>query len=132
MNQTLVETSWLLPIYGLLGAILALPWSIGLIRRTGPRPAAYLNIAMTLVAFVHGMLLFQAIWNEGAQELVVSWFKFADLNLELAFDISVLNLGALELITFLSLLAQVFALGYLEKDWALARFYSLMGFLKRP
>lgn len=130
MNQTLVETSWLLPIYGLLGAILALPWSIGLIRRTGPRPAAYLNIAMTLVAFVHGMLLFQAIWNEGAQELVVSWFKFADLNLELAFDISVLNLGALELITFLSLLAQVFALGYLEKDWALARFYSLMGFFE--
>lgn len=130
MNQTLVETSWLLPIYGLLGAILALPWSIGLIRRTGPRPAAYLNIAMTLVAFVHGMLLFQTIWNEGAQELVVSWFKFADLNLELAFDISVLNLGALELITFLSLLAQVFALGYLEKDWALARFYSLMGFFE--
>lgn len=130
MNQMLVETSWLLPIYGLLGAILALPWSVGLIRRTGPRPAAYLNIAMTLVAFIHGMLLFQGIWNEGSQELVVSWFKFADLHLELAFDISVLNLGALELITFLSLLAQVFALGYLEKDWALARFYSLMGFFE--
>ncbi|MFH7244213.1 MAG: NAD(P)H-quinone oxidoreductase subunit F [Spirulina sp.] len=130
MNQMWVETSWLLPIYGLLGVVLALPWSMGFIRRTGPRPAAYLNIAMTLLAFVHGLLVFQGIWNEGSQELIFSWFKFADLHLELAFDISVLNLGALELITFLSLLAQVFGLGYLEKDWALARFYSLMGFFE--
>ncbi|QQE65590.1 NAD(P)H-quinone oxidoreductase subunit F [Leptolyngbya sp. BL0902] len=130
MNQMWVETSWLLPIYGLLGVVLALPWSMGFIRRTGPRPAAYLNIAMTLFAFIHGLLVFQGIWNEGSQELVFSWFKFADLHLELAFDISVLNLGALELITFLSLLAQVFALGYMEKDWALARFYSLMGFFE--
>ncbi len=130
MNQMLVETSWLLPVYGLLGVVLTLPWTMGFIRRTGPRPAAYLNILMTLLAFVHGMLVFQAIWNEGSHELIFSWFKFADLHLELAFDISVLNLGALELITFLSLLAQVFALGYLEKDWALARFYSLMGFFE--
>lgn len=126
----LVETSWLLPIYGLLGVVLALPWSMGFLRRTGPRPAAYLNIAMTLLAFIHGMVVFQGIWNQGSQELIVSWFKFADLHLELALDISVLNLGALELITFLSLLAQVFGLGYMEKDWALARFYSLMGFFE--
>lgn len=130
MNQMWVETSWLLPVYGLFGVVLALPWSMGFIRRTGPRPAAYINIVMTLLAFVHGLLVFQGIWNEGPQELIFSWFKFADLDLELAFDISVLNLGALELITFLSLLAQVFALGYLEKDWALARFYSLMGFFE--
>jgi NAD(P)H-quinone oxidoreductase subunit 5 len=130
MTQFLVETSWFLPIYGLLGALLALPWSIGLIRRTGPRPAAYLNILMTLAAFLHGLLVFRGIWNQGSQELLFSWFSFADLHLELAFDISVLNLGALELITLLSLLAQVFALGYLEKDWALARFFSLMGFFE--
>ncbi|MGF1567204.1 MAG: NAD(P)H-quinone oxidoreductase subunit F [Nodosilinea sp.] len=127
MSQSLVETSWLLPLYGLAGAILALPWSTGLIRRTGPRPAAYINIAMTLVAFVHGMLVFRGIWNQGAQELLLPWFNFADLRLDLTLDISILNLGILELITALSLLAQVFALGYLEKDWALARFYSLMG-----
>ncbi|MEO0488669.1 MAG: NAD(P)H-quinone oxidoreductase subunit F, partial [Cyanobacteria bacterium J06659_2] len=30
----------------------------------------------------------------------------------------------------LSLLAQVFALGYMEKDWALARFFALMGFFE--
>ena len=106
---------------------MALPWSTGLIRRTGPRPAAYINIFMTLLASAHGLLLFQAIWGKSSQQLYLSWFRFADLHLELALDLSVLNLGTLELITLLSLLAQIFALGYLEKDWALARFYSLMG-----
>ncbi|MFQ4137554.1 NAD(P)H-quinone oxidoreductase subunit F [Nodosilinea sp. PGN35] len=130
MTQFFVETSWLLPMYGLIGALLALPWSTGLIRRTGPRPAAYLNIAMTLVAFVHGLMAFRGIWNQGSQELLFSWFDFADVHLTLAFDISVLNLGVLELIAGLSLLAQVFALGYMEKDWALARFYGLMGFFE--
>jgi NAD(P)H-quinone oxidoreductase subunit 5 len=62
--------------------------------------------------------------------LLYPWFDFADVHLTLAFDISLLNLGALELITGLSLLAQVFALGYMEKDWALARFYGLMGFFE--
>jgi NAD(P)H-quinone oxidoreductase subunit 5 len=130
MTQFFVETSWLLPIYGLIGAMLSLPWSTGLIRRTGQRPAAYLNIFMTLVAFGHGLLAFNGIWNQGSRELILPWFDFVDLHLNLSLDISVLNLGALEMITCLSLLAQVFALGYLEKDWALARFYSLMGFFE--
>lgn len=127
MGQFWIQTSWLLPIYGLGGAVLALPWSTGLIRRTGPRPAAYINIFMTLLTSVHGLLLFQAILGKPSQQLYLSWFRFADLHLELALDLSLLNLGTLELITLLSLLAQIFALGYLEKDWALARFYSLMG-----
>ena len=127
MGQFWIQTSWLLPIYGLGGAVLSLPWSTGLLRRTGPRPAAYINIFMTLLTSAHGLLLFQAIWGKPSQQLYLSWFRFADLHLELALDLSRLNLGTLELITLLSLLAQIFALGYLEKDWALARFYSLMG-----
>lgn len=130
MTQFWVETSWLLPCYGLMGALVSLPWSAGLIRRTGPRPAAYVNIFMTLVASIHGLLAFQGIWNQGPQELMFNWFSFADLQLNLSFELSVLTLGTLELVTTLSLLAQIFALGYMEKDWALARFYSLMGFFE--
>jgi NAD(P)H-quinone oxidoreductase subunit 5 len=130
MTQFLLETSWLLPIYGIVGAIASLPWATGAIRRSGQRPAAYLNILMTLVAFLHGVFVFRGIWNQGAYELGLTWFSMADFQLTLSFDISVLNLGALELVTGLSLLAQIFALGYMEKDWALARFYALMGFFE--
>jgi NAD(P)H-quinone oxidoreductase subunit 5 len=84
MTQFWVETSWLLPCYGLLGALASLPWSAGLIRRTGPRPAAYINIFMTLVASIHGLLAFQGIWNQGSKELMYNWFSFADLQLNLS------------------------------------------------
>ncbi|MGP1375548.1 MAG: NAD(P)H-quinone oxidoreductase subunit F [Almyronema sp.] len=130
MTQFFIQTSWLVPIYGLLGAVLALPWSVGLVKRTGPRPAAYLNILMTVVALMHGAMIFRGIWNEGTREIVFTWLQAADLNLSFAFEISILNIGFLEIIAGLSLLAQIYALGYLEKDWAIARFFSLMGFFE--
>ncbi|WP_017715605.1 NAD(P)H-quinone oxidoreductase subunit F [Kamptonema formosum] len=130
MNQFLLQTSWWIPFYGLIGAILTLPWSVGAIRRTGPRPAAYFNLLMTVVAFAHGGLVFRQTWNQEAQELIIHWLRVADLDLSLALDISSVSVGAMELVTGLSLLAQLFALGYMEKDWALARFFALMGFFE--
>jgi len=130
MAEFLVQTGWLIPAYGLIGAIATLPWAVGLIRLSGQRPAAYLNILMTLLAFLHGAAAFWGIWGHGPHTFSWDWFQVADLSLHISFELSVINLGVVELITGLSLLAQLFALGYLEKDWALARFYGLMGFFE--
>ena len=127
MTDFLLANSWFVPLYGAIGATLTLPWSLGLIRRTGPRPAAYINLLMTLAAFIHGSIAFQAIWGQPTQKLVFDWFSAADLTIPLTLEISPVSLGALELVTGISLLTQVYALGYLEKDWSLARFYGLMG-----
>ena len=130
MNQFLLLTSWWIPFYGLVGALLTLPWSIGIIRRTGPRPAAYFNLLMTVLGFIHGAFLLRETWNQEPFEILFHWLQFADLDLSLSLDISSVSVGAMEVVTGLSLLAQVFALGYLEKDWGLARFFSLMGFFE--
>lgn len=130
MNQFLLQSSWWVPCYGLLGAIVTLPWSTGIVRRTGPRPAAYFNVLMTIVAFVHGTVLFRSTWNGEPQQLIIHWLQTVDLDLSFALDVSPVSVGAMELITILSLLAQLFALGYMEKDWALARFFALMGFFE--
>ncbi|MER3435072.1 MAG: NAD(P)H-quinone oxidoreductase subunit F [Leptolyngbya sp. ERB_1_1] len=130
MQQFLIETSWWIPCYGLLGAFLSLPWSVGLVRRTGPRPAAYLNVLTTLLAFVHGIALFSVVWGQEPQHFAFHWLQAADLDLTFSLELSPISVGAMELITGLSLFAQVFALGYMEKDWALARFFGLMGFFE--
>lgn len=130
MNQFLVQTSWWVPLYGLLGAVLTLPWSIGLVKRTGPRPAAYINILMTVLALIHTSLMLWAVWDAPPERLLIPWLSVPGLDLWLTFVTSRISLGAAFFITALSLLAQVFALGYLEKDWALARFYALMGFFE--
>lgn len=130
MHQFLIETSWWVPCYGLLGAILTLPWSLGIIQRTGPRPAAYLNLLTTIIACVHGFALFNAVWGQEPQYLVLHWMQAADLDLSFSLELSPISVGAMALIAGLSLIAQVYALGYLEKDWALARFFALMGFFE--
>jgi NAD(P)H-quinone oxidoreductase subunit 5 len=130
MTDFFLQTCWFIPFYGLIGAFLSLPWSIGIIRRTGPRPAAYLNLFMTFLAFIHGSVVFNLIWQKQTQQLVFHWLKVADLDLFLTIELSPVSLGALELVTGISLLAQIYALGYLEKDWSLARFFSLMGFFE--
>ncbi len=130
MTDFLLQTIWTIPLYGLLGAILTLPWSLGIIRKTGPRPAAYINILLTLAAFIHTSLVFNLIWTRPTQKLVFHWLQVADLDLTLAIELSPVSFGALELIVGISLLAQVYALGYMEKDWSLARFFALMGFFE--
>lgn len=130
MNQLLVNSCWFIPVYGLIGAVFSLPWAIGIIRKTGSRPAAYFNILMTLLAFLHGSIAFVQSLNTSPIQLVLPWLQVADLKLSLAIEISPVSLGAMQLVTGISLLAQVYALGYMEKDWALARFFGLMGFFE--
>jgi NAD(P)H-quinone oxidoreductase subunit 5 len=130
MEQFLLQTIWVSPLYGLIGAVLSLPWSTGMIRLTGQRPAAYLNILFTFVSFVHAAIAFSYAWGTPSQSITFHWLKVADLDLSLALEVSPLSLGAAVLVAGLSFLAQVYALGYMEKDWSLGRFYGLMGFFE--
>ncbi|MBP0009341.1 MULTISPECIES: NAD(P)H-quinone oxidoreductase subunit F [unclassified Roseofilum] len=130
MSEYFLETSWYIPFYGLIGGILTLPWSTRMVRRTGPRPAAYFNLLMTVLAFVHGLIVFNLVWDREPHLIVFHWLKVIDIDFSLTLTISAVSLGAMSLITGLSLLSQLYALGYLEKDWALARFFAMMGFFE--
>ena len=79
----------------------------GLFRRDAHRPAAYLNILLTLLAFAHGSLILQEVYQSGPVDLAFPWLSVADLELNISFSLSLTNLVALELITGLSLLSQV-------------------------
>jgi NAD(P)H-quinone oxidoreductase subunit 5 len=130
MTQFLLQTVWIVPIYGWIGAVLTLPWSTGIVQKTGPRPAAYLNLLMTVLAFVHGSLAFVQVWGTEPRQIALQWLHAADLDISLTIEVSPVSLGAMELVTLISILAQIYALGYLEKDWSLARFFGLMGFFE--
>ena len=111
-----IQLAWLLPLYGLSGVLLSLPWAAGWIKRDGPRPAAYLNLLVTLAAVLHGSLILPEVLTLGPQHLDLPWFQVADLDLRIGLELSLTNLAALELVTFMSLVGQVFALGYLDKE----------------
>ncbi|MBE9204387.1 NAD(P)H-quinone oxidoreductase subunit F [Synechocystis salina LEGE 06099] len=126
MLESLSRIIWLVPCYAFLGALLAIPWSPGLTRHTGPRPAGYISILMTLIAFLHSLLVLTHIWQQPAIDLSFPWLQAADLEINFDLKISTVNITALVLITGLNLGAQIYAVGYLERDWGWARFFSLM------
>lgn len=120
------QSVWLIPCYSLIGAILTVPWSPGFIRKTGPRPAGYINLLMTLLSFVHASVALPATWNQPAQHIVIPWLNVANLDISIPVEVSSLTVAAIVLITGLNLLAQIYAIGYMEMDWGWARFYGLM------
>lgn len=130
MSQVWVETVCLVPCYSLLGAMLTIPWSPGILRRTGPRPAGYINLLMTLFSFVHSVIALYFIWGQPAQQIELAWLKVADLDLTLPIELSALTIGAMTLVTGLNLMAQLYAVGYMEQDWGWARFFAFLAFFE--
>jgi len=126
MDQLLLQSIWLVPCYALSGAALSVLWFPSIARRTGPRPAGYANVVMTLLAFLHGLLALPATWHQPPQQFFFPWLNVANLDLTLALEASSLTVGAMVLITGLNLLAQIYAIGYMEMDWGWARFFSLL------
>jgi NAD(P)H-quinone oxidoreductase subunit 5 len=82
---------------------------------------------MTFFSFFHAVLAFFAIWNYPAKEVFIPWLSTAGLNLTINLEISAVSVGALIVITGLNLLAQIYAIGYMEMDWGWGRFFSLLG-----
>ncbi len=126
MTQFLVETAWFIPCYPLIGMMLSIAWFPAITRRTGPRPAGYLNAITTFLALLHGVLVLPTLLHQPSIELTFSWIQVAGLNLNIPIEISALTIGACVLITGLNFLAQIYAVGYLEMDWGWARFFSLL------
>ncbi|MBD3885244.1 NAD(P)H-quinone oxidoreductase subunit F [Phormidium tenue FACHB-886] len=126
MTQFLVETAWFIPCYPLVGMVLSIAWFPAITRRTGPRPAGYVNAITTFLALVHAVLAFPAVLNQPPLEITFSWLQVAGLELNIPIEISAATIGACILITGLNFLAQIYAVGYLEMDWGWARFFSLL------
>jgi len=130
MVQIFSESIWLVPCYALVGTALALMWSPGIIKQTGSRPAGYINLFMTCIAFAHSILALQEVWQQPVQEIRFPWLTAAGLYISFDLKISAITVGALVLITGLNILAQLYAFGYMEMDWGWGRFYALMGFFE--
>ncbi|HIK25685.1 MAG TPA: NAD(P)H-quinone oxidoreductase subunit F, partial [Thermosynechococcus sp. M46_R2017_013] len=126
MLQSFADTVWLVPFYSLAGMALSLIWLPAITRKTGPRPAGYVNILLTFFSFVHALLATVAIANQPPQSVHWTWLDVAGLHFDLPVEISILTTTALMLITGLNLMAQVFAVGYMEMDWGWARFFALL------
>jgi NAD(P)H-quinone oxidoreductase subunit 5 len=126
MINNWLDTIWLIPCYSLIGAMLSIIWFPAITRKTGPRPAGYVNILMTFLSFVHAIVALTVAWGQPAYSLSFPWLAVGGLNFTIDLQISDLNIGAIVLIAGINLLAQIYAVGYMEMDWGWGRFFALL------
>ena len=126
MINNWLDTIWLIPFYSLLGAMLSIIWFPSITRKTGPRPAGYINIFMTLCSLVHAICALTVAWGQPARLLSFPWLTVGGLNFALDLQISSLTIGAIVLVTGINFLAEIYAVGYMEMDWGWGRFYALL------
>lgn len=126
MTQWLIQTAWLIPCYPIVGMLLSTLWFPAITRRTGPRPAGYVNAVTTFIALLHAIFLFPVVWQQPPLYLSFGWLQVAGLDLTLPVEISALTIGATILIVGINFLAQIYAVGYLEMDWGWARFFAML------
>lgn len=125
--SSFIESAWLVPCYALMGSTLSALWFPGITRRTGPRPAGYVNSLFTAIALIHSLVVLFGIWGQPAQTFSSLWLDAANLQITIDWTVSSITAAALVVITTLNLLAQIYAVGYLEMDWGWARFYAVVG-----
>ncbi|WP_017326979.1 NAD(P)H-quinone oxidoreductase subunit F [Synechococcus sp. PCC 7336] len=126
MSEFFADSFWLVPCYPFMGMLLSLFWSPGIMRRTGPRPAGYVNLFTTFLALLHGTLAFPAVWQHPPLHFELVWLQVADLTLSIPLEVSALIVAATTLIAGLNFLSQFYAIGYLEMDWGWARFFGFL------
>jgi NAD(P)H-quinone oxidoreductase subunit 5 len=101
---------------------------MGLMRRTGQRPVIYFDLLMMALALNHCAWAMVALQDQPPYAFAFDWLKAADLELALRFEASGISLGAAALTSFMVLMAQTYAMGYMEKEGSLARFFGLLSF----
>ncbi|MFM7885775.1 MAG: NAD(P)H-quinone oxidoreductase subunit F, partial [Pseudanabaena sp.] len=126
MINNWLDTIWLIPCYSLIGAMLSIIWFPAITRKTGPRPAGYVNILMTFFSFIHAIAALTVAWGQPAYSLSFPWLAVGGLNFTIDLQISDLNIGAIVLVAGINLLAQIYAVGYMEMDWGWGRFFALL------
>jgi NAD(P)H-quinone oxidoreductase subunit 5 len=126
MINNWLDKIWLIPFYSLLGAMLSVIWFPGITHKTGPRPAGYINILMTLISFIHAIATLTVVWSQPVSSISFPWLEVGGLKFSFDMQISPMSIGAIALITGLNLLAQIYAVGYMEMDWGWGRFFALL------
>jgi len=106
--------------------MLSVIWFPGITRKTGPRPAGYINILMTLISFIHAIAALTVVWSQPVSSISFPWLEVGGLKFSFDIQISALSVGAIALIAGLNLLAQIYAVGYMEMDWGWGRFFALL------
>ena len=116
-----VRSAWLIPFLPLLGAALAVMGPRWLRARAHVPVVAGIALAFLVSIGTY----FSA--STDATATVYNWLTVSDLEIPIVFRVDGLTTMMLSMVTLVSLLVAVFAIGYMAGDPACPRFFALIG-----
>lgn len=119
----MMENAWLIPIFPLV-TFMVLLLSGGRLRERG----AYIGIIFTLASFVLSMLTLMERFTSSTYKTTMDWLAIGGTQLTAGFEINQLNALMLVIVSFVSLLVQIYSLGYMKGEERFSTFYAYLGF----
>lgn len=122
MESVYSQYAWLIPLFPLLAFLILIA-----IGRQTKESVAYISILAALVSFVLAVLVFIErlggdaegyTWND------FEWIRIGDFDLRMGFEITNLNALMLVIVTFVSLLVNLYSKGYMREDDRIAVYFS--------
>ena len=117
-----VRYAWLIPFFPLLGALVA---AVGArrLKIRGPRSRRGRGIALAFLV----SLGIARLGRPRAEATVMSWLTITDFQVPIEFRVDGLTTMMLSMVTFVSSLVAVFAVGYMARRPGYPRFFALIG-----
>jgi NADH-quinone oxidoreductase subunit L len=121
--DSIMQYAWLIPLFPLFAFIVIV--SFGRQLKEG---AAYVGILSTGISFVLAAITFWARFQEGATDvkITVDWLNIVDKVIRMGFEVNQLNAMMLVIVTFVSMLVQIYSKGYMHGDERFPVFYQYL------
>jgi len=122
MEAVYAQYAWLVPLFPLIAFLLILG-----IGRTANRTGPVIGVIGTSISFVVALLvLFEQMKGDGMAYVWndLEWIRAGNFVLEMGFEVNPLNALMLVVVTFVSLLVNVYSIGYMKDDARISVFFS--------
>lgn len=122
MESVYSQYAWLIPLFPLIAFVVILA-----VGRQAKTLSVGISILGTLASFILAVLVMVERLGESTQDYVwrdMAWLNIGDLNITMGFEITNLNALMLVIVTFVSLLVNIYSRGYMAEDERITTFFS--------
>lgn len=121
--DTIMQYAWLIPLFPLFAFILIV--SFGRQLKEGSVFVGGLAIG---ISFIMALMTFLERFKEGATDFkyAVDWLQIGDTVVRMGYEVNQLNALMLVIVTFVSLLVQIYSKGYMHGDERFPVFYQYL------
>ena len=122
-----VDYIWLVPLFSLIAFLIISTGNMFVLHRNS-RISAYLTLSSSFLGLVFGVLAFiycyisENIWFERT----FSWISVDALSFDFGFMVDNLSATMVVMVCFISLLVQIFSMGYMKEDPEYSKFFGYL------